>query len=286
MSAAHQDPRSTKPAGPAATAGVPPVGGLSVDDRIDAYLDGELDDASAVRLRAELKTDPARAAELAAMESAIAMLRRPVDSPDFVPGITGEVLFRSALADPLVFARRRNTWLLPASIAAGVLVALGAGVMFMNSGPRGPASPGPSGPGERPIAAAGHAPAEAVRPKAPDPEATGAPNRSTALRLGPTDQHGITGNWSTELKDKKDALGSDAQSARERAIADSSANTLPSGGRIVSLRVGPTWSLWWIPPDSGAKNTPSGEPWRLLTRLASPTNATVNKPSDEIDKVK
>jgi hypothetical protein len=57
-------------------------------------------------------------------------------------------------------------------------------------------------------------------------------------------------------------------------------------GRIVALRMGPTWSLWWMPRDAMGKDGVQAEQWKLLTKLASPTNATVTKPTDDVDKAK
>lgn len=256
------------------------VGDVRLDELIDAYFDRELNAQGEEKLRAGLRADPARAREFAQMEAGIGMLRSPGNSPDFSGRIVDQIMFRGSLADPLVVGhRRRNGWVAYA-IAAGLVLAAGAGVILL----REPVRTGAPGlPSENAIVQAELSKTAEPAP-ARDGGASGTAKPSLpkrVLTLGPTDKHEIGGKWSTEI----------SASGAERADGAIAEGLVPEG-RIVAVRVGPTWSLWWIPGDAMSKDPASAEQWKLLTRLANPsssqtpTNATVNKPVDEIDKVK
>ena len=107
---------------------------LSDEDRanLTAYLDGELDEETALTLEAKLNRDPAARAEVDALRRAWGMLDylpRPEPSPTF----THRTLERLSLeqrpstsrSQPV---RRRGPWLARVGWAAAVLATLGAGV--------------------------------------------------------------------------------------------------------------------------------------------------------------
>lgn len=251
-----------------------------LDAMMDAFFDGELDAAGEALLLRALAAHPGKAAEFADMQRGIEMLRRPVESPDFASVVASRALAGSALTDPLVFPRRRHSWPAWTALAAGVVVAVGAGVMILREAPvvsttslvlpREPAV----AVGERTEAGETSdvtAPVESSESSI----AVKKPSRSTGLGLGPTDQHEIAGNWSLQIPAGIDGSGM-MPSGVEASIASGETGGL-SPGRIVSVRMGPTWSVWWIPNDAMSASSSGGEPWRILTRLASPTNASVTK---------
>ncbi len=258
--------------------------GDPTDALMDAMLDGELDAQGREDLARRLRADPRRAAEFASLQSTVAMLRAaehaPQRVPDFARSVVREVSFRESLADPLLNGSRgrSGSWALPTALAAGMALAATVGLLLL----RAPAATPPS---QAPRSTIAVAPATE---KLPTPRRTAhvPPPRSTALPMGPSDRHEIAGKWGTELDSTSPSETGVLPSGRELAhVGDEQNDPAAVAGRLISVRVGPAWSLWWIPGDSADQKTPGSEPWRLLSRLATPTNASVVKP-EGIDKSK
>lgn len=272
-------PQQAPPIDDVMTADAYAAGFASIDDMIDAVLDaqvtGELDAARIQRLVACINKHPPKAAELAALRATVACLSEPVSTPDFAADVAREVQL-SLAADPFYPRRSSGSWILPAAIAAGIVVAAAAGFLFIN--PARPFAPAVDVADAAPrlekqdvVSAPG---------SLPPPRRTASRERSTALPMGPTDQHEIAGNWNTALRPSPPPQPDSAIDGRVATAEGTEASrTGEIPGRIVSVRVGPSWSLWWIPSKDGGPN--SDGPWQILSRFASPTNATVTKPRDD-----
>src|SRR5436853_6987091 len=108
---------------------------LSEEDRADlvAYLDGELDEASALQLEAKLNTDVQMRTEADALKRTwelLDYLPRPEPSPSF----TNRTLDRVATLRPTStnhLQRRRRRWLLRLGWAAAMFLAAVAGYAGM-----------------------------------------------------------------------------------------------------------------------------------------------------------
>lgn len=258
-------------------------GYANIDEMIDAVLDaevtGEIDERTRDLLLSRIQADPRKAAELQSLRGAVAMLREPVQPMDFSASVARQVQFQSAV-DPLYGTRSSGAWVLPVAIAAGVILAAVAGFLFIKPAP----TFAPQGPSPAPtVAESTQLPSAPPRNTTPPGRTARRPERDTALPMGPTDRHEIAGKWDTAV-DSAPGAGTLDGNRPDATIAQADATT-PDGsvvpGRLVSVRVGPAWSLWWIPSDSVDHPAPGSEPWRVITRLANPTtNATVNKPQD------
>lgn len=252
--------------------------GSDVDGVIDALLDGDLSPQAAEAMQRRLEAHPGARAELESLRRAADSLRPPVESPDFARSVWREVAVRSALENPLAFRGQSGGWVLPVSIAAGLALVAGAAALmvgFPNRSASPHASPAISAP-ETSASPTAAAPSTAM----PEPgtsvgesaASTVARSQRPALPLGPTDRHEIQANWSTEL-----APGTDLAAATPLAPESIAGQIDPvvEPGQLISVRVGPAWTLWWVPPDG---SSPHAKTMQLLTRISTPTNATVEKP--------
>ncbi len=77
------------------------------DDRLSAYLDGELDPAQAAELESRLAQDPALAAALDAVSDLLVALRG-LDEVDPPSGYAERLRARSAKFDPAAFGQSRE----------------------------------------------------------------------------------------------------------------------------------------------------------------------------------
>ncbi|HLO41890.1 MAG TPA: hypothetical protein VK176_12770 [Phycisphaerales bacterium] len=247
---------------------------------IDDLLDGALEGRERRQALQRIEADPAAHREYQSLVCMVTTLRAPVESPDFAASVSRDVMFRAASQSVFVPTRRSN-WSLPLGIAAVAAIAISVGIfMFGEDGPFDQGSlstPIAAQPdGDPAIQASPSAqPAPVVADASPTRKVQG---HDTSLTPGSTDHHRITGNWGTELPSQVPGTWKDSSPAVTSttiASGDAFVDTEIAPGRVVSVRVGPSWSLWWIPRDASASET---ETWRLLTRLANPSvNASIRK---------
>jgi anti-sigma factor RsiW len=123
----------------------------TLDERLSAWLDGELDAAAETELRAELEADPALAARLAQLQGVDDALRA-LPEPALRPDLEAQLRERIAAVDGRKTPRtpagraappRRSRWLVP------VLAAAAAAVFALLALPR---LREPPSPGESPLA--------------------------------------------------------------------------------------------------------------------------------------
>jgi hypothetical protein len=256
--------------GPSAAATLDPAMTALIDDLLDGVLEGKNREDAVERI----ERDPVARREYYSLRGAVEAARIPVESPDFSMAISREVMFRSASENVFVIGRKQSPWAVPAMVAAGIILAAGVGILMFGPGSQSvlPAQP----EGGSPVAVE-PAPKVEREPKTQPVLAdrgSSTPKRDTSLSAGSMDHHSIAGNWGTELPSEVPGT----QHGKTTVIASSvpaHIDTEIAPGRVVSVRVGPSWSLWWIPREGGEH---TAESWRLLTRLANPSvNANVKK---------
>lgn len=96
--------------------------------RLNAYLDGELDDAGRRSFESLLERDPAAAKAFAATAAALACLRNPLPTPDFSSSVLGAVESRRSRSTWLDASGRRALRIGRVAVAAALLGALCAAI--------------------------------------------------------------------------------------------------------------------------------------------------------------
>jgi hypothetical protein len=256
--------------GASAAATLDPAMAALIDDLLDGVLEGRSHQEALQRV----ESDPAARREYHSLRAVVESARIAVESPDFAGGISREVMFRSASDSAFVIGRKPSPWAVPALVAAGIVLAAGVGIfMFSPGSPSVPPSL-PDGGSSVAVQPTPVTERESQRKPVLAEGGSNAPRRDTSLSPGSMDHHSIAGNWGTELPSEVPGTTRDSATAIASGVpAHIDAEIAP--GRVVSVRVGPSWSLWWIPREGGEH---TAESWRLLTRLANPSvNATMKK---------
>lgn len=245
----------------------------SIDQCVDSLLDDEgtvdpharLSDPQRASLRARIDSSPAAVEDLESLRNTVASLRAARHTyPDLTPRITATLAGHFEASDPFVRSKTSG-WLLPTLIAASITL-LAATSLYVT------------------LPTPGTRPSDQVPPLAVDPSAALAPeNRlatrpvkrartdGTPLELGPTAAHDLARRWDTDLPGHAGSIPVIPRNAEMAAavpdtsqvrvptlLRDGSPRPIPDPGfgQLVSVRLGPAWSLWWI----------GGEPPPLPTR--------------------
>lgn len=260
----------------------------------DALLDDEfasspadrLSDQRRIALRQRIESSTAAREDLESLRRTVVTLRSAGHPcPDLAPRVTASLAEFLDGPDPFIHPKTRG-WVLPTLIAASLTLVTSTLllVVFPASNPpeSGRATAFAAESGAEHTAEPGPLPRtsrSAVRPR----------NEGRSLQLGPTDTHDFARRWETDLpghagsaptipREVEPVLaGAETKPDRSTGISPmvaSRPHENPPIGRLISVRLGPAWSLWWVGEDRAIPRSSPADPMGILSTLSEPENSS------------
>ncbi|MBL8962933.1 MAG: hypothetical protein KF787_01750 [Phycisphaeraceae bacterium] len=271
-----------------------PSGPFNLELGTDTLLDDEfasgpaerLSDQHRAALRQRVESSTAAREDLESLRNTVRTLRSTGHPcPDLTPRVTASLAEFLDGPDPFIHPKSRG-WVLPTLIAASLTLVTSTLLLVVLPAANPPESRGATDythgsggeytaePGPLPRASRG-----ADRPR----------NEGRPLQLGPTDTHDFARRWETDLPGHVGSApsiprevepviaGTESAAGRSTGISPLLANgprENPPIGRLISVRLGPAWSLWWVGEDRASAGSTPADPMGILSTLSEPENSS------------